>query len=50
MQHTPQQRQGGPRYGPGVLIGGFYEDEEQRRSSLKAFVAHAAAGGLKTTQ
>jgi len=89
--HTPQQRQGGPRYSPGVLIGGafggslgfaratasgglalgaaskgcaaaecqqhkpplttgFFEDDEQQRSSLKAFLARTSAGALKSTR
>lgn len=48
--HPARNAAGGPRYGAGVLIGGFYEDDEQRRSTMKAFLAKQGAGELKSTK
>lgn len=51
MHRAPQQAgAGAPRYGPGVLMGGHAEDEEQRRGSMRAFLAQTAAGALKSTR
>ncbi|KAI8466385.1 MAG: flagellar associated protein [Monoraphidium minutum] len=38
------------RYRAGVLIGGYAEDEEQRRSSMKAFLSATASGALKSSR
>ncbi|GBF97968.1 hypothetical protein Rsub_10641 [Raphidocelis subcapitata] len=48
--YTPQQTSGGPRYGAGVIVGNWAEDDVQRAASLRALTAAAGAGALTSTR